>query len=109
VKGGFSHVSGTTVLDHTHLWSTEDDDGPPGFEDWLTLTSSLLNEPDDTQSPMKRSSHILIEIRKIVAHNPNLVAITSKKGSKFLVIHAAVDSPFADLETVHMNDGQNSS
>ena len=44
-----------------------------------------------------------------MAHDPNLVAITSKEGSDLLIIHATIDGPFANLETVHVNDGQDSS
>jgi hypothetical protein len=95
--------------DHTHLRSAEDEDRPPWFEDWLAITGGLLNRPNDTQSPTERSSHVLIDVRKVMAHNPNLVAITNKEGSKLLVVHAAIDSPFANLETVHVNDGQDSS
>ena len=34
----------------------------------------------------------------------NLVAVTSKRGSEFLVVHAPVDGSLADLQTARMND-----
>lgn len=68
-----------------------------------------MDGADDTQSPLQRDGHILVEVCKIAAHNSNLVAVTGKKGGKLLVIHATVDGSFADLEAVHMNDRQNSS
>ena len=93
----------------THLWSTKDDDRPAGFEDRLAFTSRLLDGSDDTQSPLKRSGHVLVEVRKIIAHDSNLIAVAGKEGNKLLVIHATVDGTLADLEAVYMNNGQNSS
>jgi hypothetical protein len=98
-----------TIPNHTYLGSTEDDDRPARFEDRLALTSCLLDGSNDTQSPLKRGSHILVDVREIVAHYSNLVAVTSKKGDKLLVIHTTVDSSFADLEAIYVNDRQNSS
>ena len=96
-------------MDHrTHLWSTEDDNRPSWFEDGLALASGLLDGSNDTQGPLERSSQILIDVSKIISYDPNLVAVTGEKGCDLLVVHAPVDGSLADLETVHVNDRQNS-
>ena len=66
-----------------------------------------LDGPDDTQSPLKGGSEILVKVCEIVPHKPNLVAVASEKCRNFLVIHAFIDGSFTDLEAVHVDDRQN--
>ena len=97
------------VVNYTHFWGMEDDERPSRFEGGLALTNGLLDVSNVTQSPLGGSSRILIGVCEIVSYDPNLVAVTSEKGGNFLIFHAPVDAPLADLETVHMNDRESGS
>ena len=44
-----------------------------------------------------------------VFHEPNLVPVPSKEGEKFFMVHAAENRALADLESVQVENRENSS
>ena len=90
---------------YPYLWSAKDNDWPPRFEDWLSLASSRLDGTYNTQSPLQRRSHVLVNLIKIVPNDADLIPISCKQGAEFLIVHASVYRPLADLESVRMNNG----
>lgn len=83
----------------TNLWCFENQNWPSRLGDWIAFPGSLLDLLDLCDRPNHRTMKIRINIVEVI-HKARLVAISGKQCCQLSVIHAAVNGPLTDLESV---------
>src|SRR5436305_15333680 len=75
-----------------YLWSSKNENRPSWFHLCFPRSSITLNLPNNTHSPLHRSSKINVNILQIL-HKLNLIPIPRKQGTHFPIIHTPINSP----------------